>query len=90
MLKGFQVMRMVENNCISRYKWLIQKAEFGDIFDVILKAAQPNISSTNKIHYHVVIVPFQLYQFSDVIKEISQFFHASLLFLCQAVIYVCH
>lgn len=69
-------MRMDKNNCISRYKWLIQEAEFGDMFNVILKASQPNISSTNKTYYHVVMIPFQLYQYSDVIKEISQFFHA--------------
>jgi len=32
-------MRMTENNCIIRHKWLMQKAEFKDTLKVILKPA---------------------------------------------------
>lgn len=35
-LRSFQVMKMAEYNCI--IKWLMQKAEFKDILEVILKA----------------------------------------------------
>lgn len=33
-------MRMAEKNCIIRHKWLMQKAEFKDTLEGILKAAR--------------------------------------------------